>query len=235
MNIKELLNRLESEYGPRHWESRQDALSVLIETILSQNTSDTNSHRAFNSLLATFGNWETVAHANAEDIAHSIEQGGLSKIKAQRIKNVLEHIHQERGDYSIDFLACLSLPEAKMWLRKMPGVGPKTAGCVLLFGLGMPAMPVDTHVFRVTKRLGLIGSRIPVDQAHDILESLILPEKVYSCHLHLIEHGRRVCRAQNPRCHQCMLVEICAYQISQATPSESTKSQDIKISQSPTG
>ena len=209
MRIAKILRLLQEEYGVRCWQPDQDPVSTLIATVLSQNTSDSNSKRAFGSLMATFGDWESVAAAGVDEIARSIRLGGLAEVKAKRIKRILQEIRAQRGTFDLSFLADLPLPEAKSWLRQLPGVGPKTAGCVLLFSLGRPALPVDTHVFRVARRLGLIDSGISVEKSHEILERLVPPEEIYSFHVHLIEHGRRVCKAQRPRCHLCVLRQVC--------------------------
>lgn len=184
-------------------------MSTLVATVLSQNTSDSNSERAFDSLMAAFGSWEAVVEARPEEIACSIRAGGLAEIKAKRIRSILQEIRQERGGFDLDFLSGLSLAEAKAWLRKLPGVGPKTAACVLLFSLGRPALPVDTHVFRVARRLGLFHSKVSAERAHEILEELTPAGRVYQFHIHMVEHGRRVCKAQRPRCHICILRQLC--------------------------
>jgi endonuclease-3 len=209
MKIEEIIPLLEKEYGVRHWYPDKDPISVVVQTILSQNTSDVNSKRAFEMLLADFESWEAVVNANVNDIAQSIKSGGLATIKAKRIKMALKKIREAQGSLDLSFLGRLSLPEAKAYLQHLPGVGPKTASCVLLFSLGKPALPVDTHVFRVAKRLGLIDSRVFPAQAHDLLESQIPPHSIYQFHIHMIEHGRRVCHARRPRCHQCMLNRGC--------------------------
>ncbi len=209
MNIEEIIWLLEKEYGVRHFEPHHSPISVLVQTILSQNTSDMNSKRAFDSLLTTFGNWEAIANASVDEIAESIWMGGLARIKAGRIKQVLQEIWEERGSLDLSFLDRLPLPQAKAWLLQLPGVGPKTAGCVLLFSLGKPALPVDTHVFRVAKRLGLIDSKVSSEQTHNLLESQVPPQSVYQFHLHMVEHGRQVCQAQQPRCHRCVLRQLC--------------------------
>ena len=209
MRIQEVLRLLREEYGERNWKPGQDPISTLVETVLSQNTSDTNSKRAFKSLVAAFGDWESVAATDSDDIARSIRLGGLADIKAKRIKLIIHDIKDQRGDLDLSFLEELPLSEAKAWLRQLPGVGPKTAGCVLLFSLGMPALPVDTHVFRVAKRLGLVDSRATPEKAHDLLEALVPAEEVYAFHLYLIEHGRKICKAQRPRCPHCVLQQIC--------------------------
>lgn len=209
MTTSQVLRLLRKEYGPRKWQPGQDPLSSLIATVLSQNTSDSNSHRAFAALVSRFGSWESVATADVNELAQAIRAGGLAEIKARRIKLILHEVQEKRGRLDLSFLDNVGLVEAKAWLRQLPGVGPKTAGCVLLFSLGKPAMPVDTHVFRVAKRLGLIDARVSVEKTHEILESLVPPKNVYEFHILMVEHGRRACKAQRPRCTVCVLRELC--------------------------
>jgi endonuclease-3 len=207
--INQVIKLLEQEYGPRQWRPNRDPVDVLIETILSQNTSDANSGRAFASLEANFDSWESVASAPAESIAEVIKCGGLSQIKAVRIKQVLQQIEREQGHITLDSLKSRTMAEAEDYLMRLPGVGHKTASCVLLFSLGKPSLPVDTHVFRVAKRLGLIGSKVTIDKAPGLLQRQIRPSKVYQFHVHMIEHGRRVCHAGKPSCCRCILKGIC--------------------------
>jgi endonuclease-3 len=209
VTTEEVIELLEREYGPREWQPGSEPVEVLIGTILSQNTSDVNSKRAFDSLLATFDSWEAVASAPEEEIAQAIKFGGLSRIKAVRVKQVLNEIERQHGNISLDFLNSVAMPEAKDYLMRLPGVGPKTASCVLLFGLGKPCLPVDTHVFRVAKRLGLIDSSVSIEEAHNLLQEQVPPSKVYQFHLHMIEHGRQVCHARQPRCGGCVLARGC--------------------------
>ena len=215
ITTNDALLALEAEQGAVEWEPRFDAVSELVFTILSQHNSDVNALRAFESLRDAFGSWERVAEADPDDIARVIWNGGLSRIKAPRIKAVLQDIRERRGSLDLDFLGGLPLEEAKQWLRELPGVGPKTAAIVLSFALGMPAMPVDTHIHRVSRRLGLIGPKVTAEQAHDILESAVAPERVFSLHVHIIAHGRQVCRARRPLCEVCVLRERCpsAYRV----------------------
>lgn len=184
---------------------------MLVQTILSQNTSDTNSGRAFRSLKASFPRWEDVASADVNDIADAIRSGGLAEIKAGRIKQALGEIQRQRGRLELDFLNELPLDEAREWLKRLPGVGTKTANCVFLFSLRRPALPVDTHVYRVARRLGIIDVRATVEKAHRLLESVVPPEKVYPFHVLIIEHGRKVCKAPRPRCDYCVLSGLCHY------------------------
>lgn len=209
LSIAEIMRLLAAEYGNLSWSQHHDPLSQLIMTILSQNTSDHNSRRAFSSLITTFGDWQSVAEGSVEDIAQAIKIGGLAQVKAARIKRILWQILDQRGSLDITFLRELPLTEAKAWLHSLPGVGPKTVACVLLFSLGKSVLPVDTHVHRVAKRLGLIDSRTSVEKAHEVLGAMVPAQDVYQFHIHMIEHGRRVCKAQRPRCHQCVLLRVC--------------------------
>jgi endonuclease-3 len=212
---QEAFHLLEMEQGVAEYAPRYDGISELIYTILSQHTSDLNALRAFESLRDTFGAWEEVSQADPEVIARAIWVGGLSRVKAPRIKAVLGAIQEKRGNLELSFLKGMPLSEAKAWLRELPGVGPKTAAIVLCFALGMPAMPVDTHIYRVSKRLGLIHSKATVEQAHDLLEAAIDPEQVFAFHVYLITHGRRVCKARRPLCQECVLNGGCpsAFQV----------------------
>ena len=176
---------LDGLYGPRRNQPGGDPLDGLVGTILSQHTSDVNSERAHRSLRAAFPTWEAVLDAPDDALADAIRGGGLAGIKARRIKEVLARVLAERGDFDLAFLADLPLDEARAWLRALPGVGPKTAACVLLFDLGRPALPVDTHVHRVAKRLGLIGPRVSAEAAHTVLEAQLAPEDVFAFHVNV--------------------------------------------------
>jgi endonuclease-3 len=207
------------EYSQREWRPRLDPLSELIFTILSQNTSDVNRDRAWERLKERFPTWESVLAADATEIADAIRPGGLADIKAPRIQEALRAIKREqrpeldegRDEFTLDFLAEMEVDEARRWLTSLNGVGPKTAAIVLLFSLGKPAFPVDTHVHRVSRRLGLIGPKTSREQAHEVLEELLPPEIYYTFHLNLIAHGRGVCQARRPRCETCVLQEHCDY------------------------
>ena len=209
MTIDQIISLLEQEYGVLEWQPRSDPVSELMRTILSQNTSDVNSKRAFDLLIATFGSWERVADADTEQIAEAIKSGGLSRIKAGRIKTILESIEQDQGSLDLAFLGELPVADSRAWLEELPGVGSKTAACVLLFSLGRPALPVDTHVYRVSRRLGLIESRVSPKEAHPLLEEQVPPQARYQFHLHLLAHGRRICKALRPLCHKCILEKGC--------------------------
>ncbi len=201
---------LEDLYGVPEAEGT-DPVDLLVMTILSQNTSDTNSHRAFAKLKSGFRDYEELLGASEKEIAEKIRGGGLAEIKAQRIKAALRKIEKDDGSISLRFLEDLEKEKAAAYLMSLPGVGPKTASVVLLFAFGMPFMPVDTHVHRVSSRLGLVPEDAGVERAQAILEEITPPEKYLSLHLNLIRHGRRICRARNPKHEECALRSLCCY------------------------
>ena len=208
--IADAIRLLTQEYGPFANEPRLDPAHELVFTILSQHTSDRNSERAFRSLMQRFGTLEAVAGAGVDDIEAAIAGGGLAKVKAPRIKTVLNRILElNGGSLDLSFLGEMPMPEARAWLRQLPGIGPKSAGIILSFALGMPAMAVDTHIYRVSRRLGLIGPKVSADKAHEILEGAMPPEDVYPFHAAFITHGRQVCKAQRPLCGACVVSYGC--------------------------
>lgn len=197
-------------YGDREWNPPfPDLLDGLVHTILSQNTSDANSGRAFRSLKRRFPDWGTAAEAETGEIEEVIRPGGISRVKAERIKALLEMLRRENGSYSLENLGEMEPGQALDYLLEMPGVGRKTAAVLLLFQLGYPYFPVDTHVFRVGKRLGILPPHISPGRAHDIMDASIPDDIKYRLHLNLIEHGRRVCKARKPNCPGCCLNGIC--------------------------
>ncbi len=204
-------DRLREMYGVPEWRPHLSPLDELVSTILSQNTSDTNRDRAFEALKARFPTWEAVRDAPLDAIIETIRPAGLANQKGPRIQEVLWRITEERGELSIDFLADLPLAEAKAWLTGLNGVGPKTAAIILLFAFGRPAFPVDTHVHRLSRRIGLIGPQVSAEKAHDLMEQIVPPEEYLDFHLLLIGHGREVCHAHHPRCEICPLQEYCDY------------------------
>lgn len=210
--VRWVYERLVEVWGIPPWEPDGDAIGGLVATILSQHTSDVNSERAYERLRLAFPGWATVRDAPQEAVAEAIRVGGLAQLKAERIQRVLREL-SERYDGALDLghLNDLPLAEARDTLLALPGVGPKTAACVLLFSLGRPAFPVDTHVLRVTRRLGLIGPKVTADAAHLELERRIPPEWRHTMHLNLIQHGRRVCHAQRPACERCALRARCQF------------------------
>ena len=209
IEISEVIRLLTGSYGPFPEEPRLEPAHELTFTILSQHTSDINSERAFRGLMNRFGNLESVAQAEVSEIEQAIIRGGLAKIKAPRIKEILNRILALNGSLDLSFLAEMPLPEAKAWLRQLPGIGPKSAGIILNFSLGMPAMAIDTHIFRVCQRLGLIGPKVNADKAHDLMEEAVEADQVFPFHIALITHGRQVCKAQRPLCSDCVLGYAC--------------------------
>ncbi len=203
--------RLIRVFGDRSRKAHLDPVSQLVSTIISQNTNDTLRDQAYESLQDRFPTWEQVRDAPEAEVIEAIKIAGLSQQKGPRIQAALERITEERGELSLDFLQDMEVEEAKEWLTAMNGIGPKTAAIVLLFALDMPAFPVDTHVHRVAKRLGLIPERTSREKAHDLLESMMPPETYYAFHLNLIRHGREVCQARQPRCELCVLRDLCDY------------------------
>jgi endonuclease-3 len=213
----EIRDRLAEVYG-RPENRDRDPVEVLVSAILSQNTNDTLRDRAFTKLRDRLPTWEDVRDAPVDEIADAIRVCGLSQQKSARIKGALQRITEEQGEIRLDFLAEMDVAEAKQWLTSIHGVGPKTAAIVLLFGLDLPAFPVDTHVHRVTSRLGLIGPKTSREKAHDVLESLVPEDDYYSFHIDLIRHGREVCVARGPRCEICVLTDLCDYYATTVAP-----------------
>lgn len=208
-SIAQICRRLARVHGPVRPPARLPVLDELIATILSQNTSDTNSGAAFKALRRKFSSWDDVRRANVATIVQAIRRGGLARQKAPRIKAILQEIHRRHGESSLDFLNSKSPSEALAYLRSFPGVGPKTAACVLLFACGKSVLPVDTHVHRVSQRLRLIGPKTNAELAHEELAALVPDAKVLDFHLLLVRHGRTVCSARNPKCVDCVLLDAC--------------------------
>ena len=200
---------LDSAYGEAEWEQHNPPLDELVLSILSQNTTAGNCWQAFARLRRKFPTWEQVAKAQAAEIADAIRTGGLAEIRAPRIKAILHQIGAS-GSYDLDWLADVPIEEARRHLEGFHGVGRKTAACVLLFSLGKPALPVDTHVYRVAWRVGLIP-KVGAEKAHELLGEQVPAERIYSFHLNMVRHGRQVCKAQNPRHGQCVLFDVCDY------------------------
>jgi endonuclease-3 len=200
-----------AEYGQPVWRNPLPALDELVSTILSQNTSDTNRDRAFERLRAKFPVWEAVRDAPAAEVVEALRPAGLANQKGPRLQAVLRAITAERGALNLEFLRDLPVDEARAWLTRFKGVGPKTAAIVLLFSLGRPAFPVDTHVHRVTGRLGLRPEAMSADDSHAYFEGLLPPETYYAAHLNIIRHGREVCHARGPECERCVLKRLCKY------------------------
>jgi len=198
-------------YGQPEWRNPLPAIDELISTILSQNTNDTNRDRAFQSLRRRFPTWEEVRDADTDEVIDAIRSAGLANQKGPRIQEVLRAITAERGSLNLGFLKSMPLEDARNWLKHFKGVGPKTAAIVLQFSLDKPAFPVDTHIYRVTGRLGLRPASMSVERAHQHLEQLLPPESYYAVHLNLIRLGREICHARRPDCPACPLKELCDY------------------------
>jgi endonuclease-3 len=204
--IDEILRKTYGEFTPP---GAEDPLDTLIRTVLSQNTSDVNSHRAFRELKNRFPDWEAAAKAPEARIEETIRSGGISRIKAHRIKQILAAVRLATDSYSLETLRNSNAAEAMEFLMNLPGVGVKTAAVVTLFGLGHPVFPVDTHVFRVSKRLGFVPLAARVEQVFVIMDAMVPDEMKWRLHLNLINHGRRICIARRPRCSLCPLYDLC--------------------------
>jgi endonuclease-3 len=198
-------------YGYPTWRRALPPLDELVDCILSQSTNDANRDRAFAGLKARFPDWESVMTAVPDEVVNAIKPAGLANQKGPRIQNVLRAIFAERGELNIDFLNDLPIEEAKAWLTKFDGVGPKTAAIVLCFAFNRAAFPVDTHVHRLGMRIGFLPDGITADRAHPVMEAIVRPDDYYAFHLNLIWHGRQVCHARGPECSRCPLTAWCDY------------------------
>jgi endonuclease III len=208
--IAVLHHLLQQAYGPKP-HRLHDPVETLVVTILSQNTNDVNRDRAYQELRRQFPTWQAMRDADPEQIIAAIRVAGLANHKGPHIQTALRAISAHSGELTLEFLRDMPMDDARRWLMSVDGVGPKTAAIVLCFGFGRPAFPVDTHVHRVTGRLGLIGPKVGREQAHVILEALVPGEWCYEFHINLIEHGRLVCKAPRPLCPKCTLTQHCDY------------------------
>lgn len=207
--VRRIAAALTACYGtPQHTPS-DDPVGELVATILSQSTTDQQSGQAYRALRETFPDWDAVQHAPPEHLAATIRGAGLAMRKAGRIQQALAHLHRAHGAYTLEPLRAMSPAAGRAWLTRLPGVGPKTASCVLVFALGVPAIPVDTHVHRIARRSAMIGPRVSADQAHGLLEAELAPQQALAFHLNLIRHGKTVCRALRPACDRCPLAAYC--------------------------
>jgi endonuclease-3 len=227
---------LRSRYGQPTWERRLDPTSELILTILTQNSADINAEKAFEALRRAYPgsgdvqdkglgagwggeglppgiapDWERVELAPLEELIDVIRPGGLAPQKAPRLQASLRTIRERSGDYSLEFLGDMPAIEARDWLTNIPGIGKKTASIVLLFGFGLPLMPVDRHVERVAKRIGLLPPKASPDNAHEMFLAMLQPDEMYEAHVNLIQHGRRICHARNPEHERCPVAARCRF------------------------
>jgi endonuclease-3 len=210
-SIPYIIDNLRAVHGVPRPERGLDPLDVLIETILSQSTTNANSDRAFENLKRRFPTWEKARRARVSSIEAAIRSGGLARQKSVRIKQLLNEIHKRRGSLDLSFLKRAPLEEAKRFLGSFKGVGPKTVACTLLFSCNRPVFPIDTHIFRIARRLGLIPKKCSDEEAHRLMNEMITPKRYYEVHINLIRHGRRVCRPRDPLCERCCLVDYCEY------------------------
>ena len=209
--MNKILRILQRAYGAPPRRPRSNPIDEIVRTILSQNTSDSNSLKAFAELKKHFSSWSILLKVRTAKIASVIRHAGLANIKAKRIKEVLAEIKEREGRLSLECLAAMDAEGALRYLKSIKGVGPKTAACVLLFSFGKPVMPVDTHIYRVTKRLGLIPRDLNIEAAHEFLTRMVPKDLIYDFHLGIIEHGRKTCKAQNPKCGVCLLYGLCGF------------------------
>jgi endonuclease III len=206
-----IIQNLERAYGVPQNSRRSDPLDMLVRIILSQATSDTNSRRTFDALKRRFPTWDAALRARESTIAATIQSGGLANQKAAVIKTLLRQIKQERGALDLSFLHQLPPAEAVRYLSQFRGIGPKTIACTLLFACRTEVFPLDTHIFRILRRVGLIPQKCTDRRAHEIMNALVPTGKFYSFHVNLIRHGRALCRPRDPLCSRCPIVEYCDY------------------------
>ncbi len=219
--LNEIRQRLIDAFGMPEWRDPLPPVDELVSTILSQNTNDDNRDAAFQNLVACFDDWQSVMNANTEEVVDAIRTAGLGNQKGPRIQKALKAIATATdGNLSLEFLRDLSHEEARNWLMNLKGVGPKTAAIVLLFSMGIPAFPVDTHIYRVTGRLGIRPQGLSVVKTHAYLEACIPKDAYYDLHLNLIRLGREVCGARKWHCYRCPLVDLCEFDQKNLNPAE---------------
>lgn len=205
----ELVAILGERYGRTPQQVSNAPVFELVLTLLSQHTSDHNSGQAMHRLIEAYPTWDEILAAPTSGVEDAIRPGGLAPTKSKRLQALLSEVKERVPDWELEFLREMPLEDAKQWLTSLPGVGPKTAACVLLFALERPALPVDTHVERVAKRLGLVPAKMTAVKVHGALEAQLAPDEVYPFHVDLIQHGRRTCHARGPKCEACPLLERC--------------------------
>lgn len=207
--LQEIMDKLKEEYGDPEPAKRPDPVDSLITTILSQNTNDINRDKAKKKLDKTFDSYQEILDADVEEVIEAIRIAGLGPTKAERIQTFLRMLKEERGEFSLEHVPEMEKEEAKKYLQDFPGVGPKTAAVTLCFAFDMPVMPVDTHVHRLARRFELIPDNMNRSKAHDILEREVPDDRIYEFHINLINHGRKVCKARNPKCQESFMSEYC--------------------------
>lgn len=219
--IKKIRQRLLEAFGLPEWRDPLPPVDELVSTILSQNTNDDNRDAAFNQLRNDFPDWEEVVEADTEDVVDAIRTAGLANQKAPRIQGALEEIKQHNGgQLDLDFLREMTIDDARDWLLSIKGVGPKTAAIVLLFSMGIPAFPVDTHIYRVSGRIGIRPENLSVEKTHAYCEALIPEDLYYDLHLNLIRLGREVCGARKWHCYRCPIEDLCAFKDKNLEPGD---------------
>jgi len=206
-----IVQNLENTFGEPKLSPKSDLLAMIVEVILSQATSDTNSRRTYQNLKKRFADWEMVLAADESEIADAIRLGGLANQKARVIKDLLRQMKEARGNLSLKFVEKMPDDEARDFLENFRGIGPKTVACTLLFASHKEVFPLDTHIFRVLKRMGVLPAKITDTKAHRLLDELVPTGKFYSLHVNLIRLGRQVCRPREPLCERCPLIEYCDY------------------------
>jgi endonuclease-3 len=210
--IKYIVQNLERAYGvPENEWAGSDLLAMLVSVILSQATSDTNSRRTFAELKRRYPTWDEVLRARESSVAAAIKSGGLANQKARVIKNLLKQIKERHGSLDLSFVGEMSNEEAVKYLSQFRGIGPKTVACTLLFACGKEVFPLDTHIFRVLRRVGLVPEKCSDARAHEMLNRIVPAGKFYSLHVNLVRHGRKICRPREPLCERCPIVEYCDY------------------------
>jgi len=206
-----IVQNLENTFGEPKLSPKSDLLAMLIEVILSQATSDVNSRRTYENLRKRFTDWESLLAADVSNIADAIRLGGLANQKARVIKALLEQVKEAHGNLSLKFVERMPEDQARDFLQNFRGIGPKTVACTLLFATHKEVFPLDTHIFRVLKRMGILPAKISDTKAHLLLDELVPTGKFYSLHVNLIHLGRQICRPREPLCERCPLIEYCDY------------------------
>ena len=209
--VRRVVENLDGEYGAKRNQPNRKPLDTLVGIILSQQNSSASSHACFTELKRRFPTWEDALAAPIDDIEEAIRRGGLARIKAVRIHSILEELLARHGSLDLGHLAKLPADDAVAELARLPGVGPKTARCVLLFALGADVFPMDVHIFRIAERLGIIAPKTPDGRAHLIVGALIPEGRRFTAHVNMIEHGRTICRPTAPKCDGCCLLEYCEF------------------------